>query len=185
VMKHRRFLLMAALCASFAISLIQADENPSTTPERTTRSANNSAQRQEIPRWVIDLFSAKALNAQYEFASALNPLFLTGDFNGDGKVDVAVLMKQRATGKLGIAIFHDATGKVAILGAGTSIGNGGDDFAWMDSWQIYSKARGAHAEGESGVAKLHGDALLVGKSESGSALIYWNGKRYVWLQEGD
>jgi hypothetical protein len=32
---------------------------------------------------------------------------------------------------------------------------------------------------------LRGDALLVGKSEAASALIYWNGKRYVWLQQGD
>jgi hypothetical protein len=25
----------------------------------------------------------------------------------------------------------------------------------------------------------------VSKSEAASALIYWNGKRYVWLQQGD
>jgi hypothetical protein len=184
-MKHRRFLLAAVLSVSFGIPLIQADENPSTTPERTTTAANNSAQRQEIPRWVIDLFSAKALNAQYEFASVLNPLFLTGDFNGDGKVDVAVLVKQRAAGKLGIAIFHGATHKVAFLGAGTPIGNGGDDFAWMDSWQVYSKARAAHAEGETGTPRLRGDAVLLSKMEAASALIYWNGKRYLWLQRGD
>jgi len=30
-----------------------------------------------------------------------------------------------------------------------------------------------------------GDALLVSKSETASALIYWNGKRYTWLQQGD
>ena len=30
-----------------------------------------------------------------------------------------------------------------------------------------------------GVPKLRGDALLVSKSEAASALIYWNGKRYV------
>jgi len=35
------------------------------------------------------------------------------------------------------------------------------------------------------IPKLRGDALLVGKSEAASALIYWNGKRYVWLQQGD
>jgi lysylphosphatidylglycerol synthetase-like protein (DUF2156 family) len=55
----------------------------------------------------------------------------------------------------------------------------------MDSWQVYSKARAAHAENESSVPPLRGDALLVEKSEAASALIYWNGKRYVWSQQGD
>ena len=56
---------------------------------------------------------------------------------------------------------------------------------WMDSWQVYSKTRAAHAAGESSVPHLRGDALLVEKSEASSALIYWNGKRYVWSQRGD
>jgi glycogen debranching enzyme len=74
---------------------------------------------------------------------------------------------------------------VAILGAGIGIGNGGDYFEWMDSWQVYSKTRDAHAGGEIDIADLRGDALLVEKSEAASALIYWNGKRYVWPQQGD
>jgi hypothetical protein len=35
------------------------------------------------------------------------------------------------------------------------------------------------------VPKFHGDALLVSKSETASALIYWNDKRYTWFQQGD
>jgi hypothetical protein len=91
-------------------------------------------------------------------------------------------VKQRSTGKVGIAIINGATDKVTVLGAGTAIGNGSDDFEWMDFWEIYSKDR--MASGTS-VTKLRGDALLVSKSEATSALIYWNGKRYVWLQQGD
>jgi len=115
----------------------------------------------------------------------VNPFYLEGDFNGDGAMDAAVLIKERATGKHGIAVVHDTTGKVTILGAGISIGTGGDDFDCMDSWQVYSKTRAAHAAGETSVRHLRGDALLVEKSESGSALIYWNGKRYLWSQQGD
>ena len=95
------------------------------------------------------------------------------------------MVKQSATGKLGIAIVHGTTEKVTILGAGIGIGNGGDDFEWMDSWQVYSKALAAYAVGESSAPHLRGDALLIEKSEAGSALIYWNGKRYVWSQQGD
>ena len=77
------------------------------------------------------------------------------------------------------------TGKATILGAGNGLGNGGDDFKWMDSWQVYSKMRAAHASGEANVPRLRGDALLLEKREAASALIYWNGKRYVWSQQGD
>jgi hypothetical protein len=43
------------------------------------------------------------------------------------------------------------TGKVTILRGGIAIGNGGDDFEWMDSWEVYSKTRAAHAAGETSV----------------------------------
>ena len=98
---------------------------------------------------------------------------------------MAVLVKQRATGKLGIAIVDGATDKVTILGAGTAIGNGGDDFQWMDTWQVYSRDRAAKERGETKAPHLSGDALLISKTEAASALIYWNGKRYVWFQQGD
>jgi hypothetical protein len=52
----------------------------------------------------------------------------------------------------------------------------------MDSWRVYSKRREAS---DTNGQRFHGDALLVSKSEAGSALIYWNGKRYVWFQQGD
>jgi hypothetical protein len=185
LMKHRRFLLGAALFASFGMQLMQADENPSRTPEPITDSTNKPVQRENIPPWALELFSAKKLDEQYEFAFVLNPSYLPGDFNGDGKIDVAVLVKQRSTGKLGIVIVHAGKGKPAILGAGTAIGNGGDDFNWMDMWQVYAKNRAAHAASETSVLRLHGDALLVSKTEAANALIYWNGKRYVWFQQGD
>ena len=131
-----------------------------------------------IKRAIADGFLAK----EYELSFHMNPFSLRGDFNGDGKADIAVLVKQRSTGKLGIAIIHGATDKVTILGAGAAIGNGGDDFEWMDSWQVYSKGR---AVTRTSVANLRGDALFVSKNEAAGALIYWNGKRYVWLQQGD
>jgi hypothetical protein len=74
---------------------------------------------------------------------------------------------------------------VTILGAGIGIGNGGDDFEWIDSWQVYSKTRGGRAAAGTNIPHLRGDALLVEKNEAASALIYWNGKRYVWFQQGD
>ena len=138
----------------------------------------------EHPKDIPEVVKKAITNAlpEYELSFRVKPFYLRGDFNGDGKTDVAALIKQRSTGKCGIAITSGGTEKVTILGAGTSIGNGGDDFEWMDSWEICSRDRPAR---RTSVPKLHGDALLVSKSETASALIYWNGKRYVWLQEGD
>jgi hypothetical protein len=138
-----------------------------------------------VPDAVKRTLTNGSLGKEYDLSFRINPSYLEGDFNGDGKIDIAVLVKERSTGKLGIAIVHSPTGKVTILGAGIGIGNGGDDFEWMDSWQVYSKTRAAHAVGETSVPHLRGDALLVEKSEAASALIYWNGKRYVWSQQGD
>lgn len=126
-----------------------------------------------------------SLAKKYELAFRLNPSHLRGDFNADGKIDVAILVKQRSTGKVGIAIIDGVTNMVTILGAGTAIGNGGDDFEWMDTWQVYSKKRVTPEGDLTNIPHLRGDALLVGKSEAASALIYWNGKRYVWFQQGD
>jgi hypothetical protein len=149
------------------------------------QSQTPTVQPHNIPQLVQQAMTNGPLATGYDVFFDLTPSYLEGDFNGDGNIDVAVLVRQRATGKLGIAIVHGGMGKATILGAGTAIGNGGDDFAWMDSWQVHAKNRAAHAAGESSVLRLRGDALLVSKTEAASALIYWNGEKYVWLQQGD
>ena len=139
----------------------------------------------DVPDAVRKALTNGSAAKTYDLSFRMNPYYLKGDFNGDGKMDTAVLVKEHSTGKLGIAIVHGTTGKVTILGAGIGIGNGGDDFEWMDSWKDYSKTRAASTAGETSVPHLRGDALLVEKSEAASGLIYWNGKRYVWSQRGD
>ena len=79
------------------------------------------------------------LAKEYDVSFRVNPSHLHGDLNRDGKIDVAVLVKQRSTRKLGIAIINGATDKVTILGAGVGIGNGGDDFKWMDYCRFIRK----------------------------------------------
>ena len=158
-----------------AKSIIQSDSLSSPSPEAI----------REVPDTVKKALTNGSTGKKYELWSHLNPSYLEGDFNGDGKMDTAVLVKERSTGKLGIAIVNVTTGKVTILGAGIGIGNGGDNFEWMDSWHVSSKTRAGHASGETNGHHLRGDALLVEKTEAASALIYWNGKRYVWSQQGD
>src|SRR6266496_4955814 len=158
-------------------AITQSDATKSATPDAT-------AQLHDIPEVINRAVTNGLLAKEYELSFRVNPFYLRGDFIGDGKADIAILVKQRSTGKFGIAIINGATDKVTVVGAGNAIGNGGDDFEWMDTWQVYSKGRAIH-EAEGSVPHLRGDALLVGKSDAASALIYWNGKRYVWFQQGD
>jgi hypothetical protein len=173
--------LIAFALLPFTIAVAEpAAEDPT-----QSQTAGALVQIHDIPERIQTPITNGSLGKKYDVSFHLSPAYLRGDFNGDGTIDVAVLIKQRSTGKLGIAIIDGVTNKATILGAGIDIGNGGDDFEWMDSWQVYSKERARHAAGETGIPHLRGDALLVSKSEAASALIYWNGKRYVWFQQGD
>lgn len=141
--------------------------------------------KRDVPDAIKNALTNGPLGKKYDCSFRVNPSYLSGDFNGDGKMDTAILIKERSSGKFGIAVVHGGIERITILGAGIGIGNGGDNFEWMDSWQVYSKTHVGHFRGETGLPHLRGDALFVEKSEAASALIYWNGKRYVWSQQGD
>jgi hypothetical protein len=134
---------------------------------------------------VIETFKTSRSAEKYVFATQVNPFYVQGDFNGDGRLDCAVIVKQKSSGKLGIAIIHAGDNKVRVLGAGNSSGNGGDDFSWMDAWYVYSKGRVHVGADGSTPPKLKGDALMVIKTEAASSLIYWTGTQYRWYQQGD
>jgi len=163
----------------------QVDLKTKEITQSDSRSASSASPISEVPDAVKKALTNGPVGKKYALSFQTKPSYLEGDFDGDGKMDTAVLVKERSTGKVGIAIVHGTTGKVTVLGAGIGIGNGGDDFEWMDSWKVYFKTPVAHVSGETSVPRLRGDALLVEKSEAASALIYWNGKRYVWSQHGD
>jgi len=77
----------------------------------------STADSDAIPGWAREVFSRK-LAARYRYFNALHPSHLEADFNGDKKQDVAVLIRNKSSGKIGIAIILRDKG-VTILGAGT------------------------------------------------------------------
>lgn len=138
-----------------------------------------------IPPHVMAAFAKFPSSGEYAFSTHINPFYVQGDFNGDGILDTAVSIKHKATRKVGFAIVHGGTTTVRVLGAGRNFGNGGDDFSWLDAWYTYTKGKVGQGAEEGKPPRLIGDAIMVIKTESASALVYWAGNQYRWYQQGD
>lgn len=136
-----------------------------------------------IPAWANDLFRRK-LAPQYDRLKDLKPLSLAGDFDGDKNEDIAVRIRHKSSGKIGIAILFEG-GRVATIGAGKPVGNGGDNFNWMDRWSVKKKGKIEQGVGEDSPPPLQGDALFVEKMDSASAILFWDGEEFQWYQQGD
>ena len=142
---------------------------------------------QNLPAIVLDRFESEKFLKSYDLCDKINPFYLRGDFDGDGIPDYAILVRSRTTKQVGIAIVRSGTKKIELLGAGgVNLQDGSvKDFAWMDVWLVERKHKLEPNDWDKPVGQMVGEGIDVEKSESASALIYWNGKRYRWFQTGD
>lgn len=139
-----------------------------------------------LPRALNQYLLRSSGHEAYTLTDRLNPFYLQADFNGDGRMDTAVLVQEKATGKQGILIAHIGANEHYVLGAGNAIGNGGDDFSWLGAWQVYPQGEVAQSPHvDAAPPTLRGDALLVFALEASSGIIYWTGTEYDWYQQGD
>lgn len=142
--------------------------------------------RLNLPAWACAVAYEANLHARYAIYSSFNPFFLSADFNGDGKFDVAVWVMEKRTRKLGLVIFHRGRTQPFILGAGKAWEDRGDDWRGIDQWTLIPKEEGLDPSDDgSGKVQLRGDAMLLGKVEAASFALYWDGKKYASLQFGD
>jgi hypothetical protein len=137
----------------------------------------------QLPAWADKPWAAAAAANHLELFAAVNPFYQRGDFDGDGRADLAILVREKSAGKIGILILH-RVGKPTLLGAGRSFGNGGDDFAWMDQWRVEDRGTNLQRGGDPSL-KRRADTLWVAKEGSASALIYYRSGKYAWQQQGD
>jgi hypothetical protein len=137
-----------------------------------------------LPEGVLEVLKQMPHADDYVLSDHLNPYYLQGDYDGDGALDTAVLVRNKSSRKAGIAIVHGRTPAVALLGAGQDL-EGMDEFDWMDAWSSQPKGAVGIGVGEEQALALKGDAILAIKTEAASGLIYWDGKRFAWYQQGD
>jgi hypothetical protein len=141
------------------------------------------------------------INQQEEYMKQFikDPLYVKGDFNGDGKADFACICVDNKTGKL-ILFEQNAEEKykINILD---------DDIPGYAGYYLDTKKRGEllitlhHMKGNCesvgyGPAcydeekiytpkSMVGDGLVFGRMESAASIIYWNGKKHerFWFSD--
>lgn len=139
-----------------------------------------------LPDNLYHFYNQEKIKTIYKFNRELNPFYLRGDFDGDKKIDYALAVIESTTDKKGILIYHPATKKYFLAGAGKTIPNGhGDDYLWMDAWEVSDEKIVEQGVTDLKPPKLLGEAILLQKLESSSGLVYWDGKEYRWYQQGD
>src|SRR5258708_32106545 len=106
----------------------QVDVNTKAITQPDSLSSPSPGAIRDVPEAVKKALTNGSPGKEYDLSFRITPAYAEGAFNGDGKMDVAVLITERSTGQLGIAIVHGSTGKMTILRAGIGAGNGGDDF---------------------------------------------------------
>lgn len=112
----------------------------------------------------------------------MEPHSLTGDFDADRIPDTAELVVQRKSGKKGIAVCSSKERTFVLLGAGTAIGAGGDDFDWMNEWEIYVPTAWKSFRPATISAR---DALHVGVESGAGGIVYLEKKKFRWIQFGE
>ena len=148
----------------------------------TYATAQGISPQLQLPYWAEQMWLTLSHSSNIQLSTRLNPCLWRGDFNGDGKCDLALLIAHTGSKKEGIAFLLQGK-RPLIIGAGTEFGNGGDDFSWMDSW--YVENRETKRGNNSGSVSLHSDGLVVAKEGSASALIYVRNGKPQWHQYGD
>ncbi|HEX8658141.1 MAG TPA: hypothetical protein VF690_11420 [Hymenobacter sp.] len=145
-----------------------------------------------LPAWAQGQWTQAGLNKTFERKTYAKPGFLQADFNGDGKIDVAILAERLHSRSRGIIILHQGLPVPHVLGAGPNthreILRG--DFSWVDQWSLYIGSTTHEVMFSSNgdlldtrQVRLKRPTIELIKEEQGGGMIYWNGKRYVWLHQ--
>ena len=130
----------------------------------------------------------------YQLSDGVNPFYVRGDLDGDGKPDYAILVTSKKTDNRFIVICRTGSKKIEILtDRNKSIifdaarpAPTDPNFNWMDAWQITPRRDLDENElNEKTPPPMRGEGILAEKTESASVIIYWTGKGYHWYQMGD
>lgn len=143
-----------------------------------------------LPPWARQRM--QQLSKTYVPAGYLQPTYLVTDFSGDKAADVALLVERARDRKKGILILFANRNAYFVVGAGHKLGPAGDDFSWASEWALFTKKQTHRittlSSGDVGgeqLVTLSRPAIKIRESEGSGGLIYFDGKQFVWIHQGD
>jgi hypothetical protein len=144
------------------------------------------------PRAIQDRFAACGLNGEHGFSNhlgqgraGLGASWLELDVDADGARDIAAPIVRAADGKRGLAVCRD--GRLDLLGLEGGYGRRvvAEYFDNIDWWSV--APAGLTAVGAEGgePPTLAGEGIVIGKDDSSSVLVYWDGAAWAGYWQGD
>ena len=107
---------------------------------------------------------------------SINPFYLSGDFDGDGKLDFAVQVI-RGESK-GVLVCLSTRKDPVLVGAGSSTIWPASQKWRFDAWSVVPK----ESNEVSRPPKARHDAILLDVKEAANGLLYWDGESLRWEQ---
>ena len=138
--------------------------------------------RLNLPAWACEATFKRGIQRRYAPEIKRNPFFLTGDFDADGKTDIAIWVREIKSGKRGVAILLKGGKDVTVIGAGNNVADRGDDYSDVPVWTLIPRGEILESEFESHKVILSGDAIALEVPESAVFAVYWDGKGFAFYQ---
>ena len=144
----------------------------------------SGTERDAVPKELTALLDSAHLSDSWEVDRAAKPLFLPGDFDGDGKGDYAVCLKVKRGDAATIAVLF-GTGEARLVASEQEIG---DNYPGPE-WQLHPRKEPVRSRRDLNEERrpplLCGDAIELARPESSSALLYWEAGhlKLYWLSD--
>jgi hypothetical protein len=133
----------------------------------------------ELPKFSWPIVTAPAFKKKYQFDFRINPFYLQADFDQDGFLDLAILIKEQISGKAGLLLVRQHQPEPTIFGAGQAAGFGTDDWAWLQAWKIESVLPAG-----AGVTGVGATLILFPADKNKPApWLFWRNGKWQWKED--
>jgi hypothetical protein len=131
----------------------------------------------KVPQEVMERFSNENLLDKYEFSGRMNPFYLRGDFDGDGRADYALLVRNKNSNSEELAVVLSKSKRTFFFVH--------KENPWpFDGWEVQAKDKvEANLSGER-PPRLIGDGIFV-KYKGPGVLLYWKGHSFGRYVQGE
>ena len=133
----------------------------------------------DLPKWTWPVLTHPSFQEKYTFYLTTNPFYLQADFDHDGFLDIAVLIKEKASGKLGLGLLRQQESKLTVLGAGEKKSLGGENWKWLRTWKTEAVLPAGSRVRPAGAVLI----LFPQEKDQDAPWLFWNGQNWEWKKD--